>query len=280
MKPCAVCTDAALIADAISAFAADAATVRALATALKARLTGASAPAVRSGMARSGAAQTTLSFEGACSPQASATAHRGLTTVPAAPSSSSSSPEDLDLFEEQKTEHPKVPAGRVRPALEADLPDNFRRAYDKAVASRGVRLPSAEFVWAKYVARLWETEKDYATRSNMMRSWLTWLEYENPVAEADPTAGPSPAAPEPDLEAKRRARAEELQREEAAAIRREREEAALVASADVAAAFVGEFLSGTTRSSRPGLRPAFATQAFGVREQEARAPPLKAPSVA
>lgn len=116
------------------------------------------------------------------SPQPRATEVRGLSLVESAPSSSS----DLDPPNREKK------TARVRPCTDDALPDDFRSAYAEVVAERGVRLPSAEYLWSKYVEHLWEHDITFASRWNLKRKWRSWCWYEKPAA--DESTPPPPAS--------------------------------------------------------------------------------------
>ena len=95
-------------------------------------------------------------------------------SAPAAPSSSSLG--DLSLKKKKKTE-------RVRPCTDDPLPDELRAAYDEVVAERKVKLPSAEFLWAKFVERLWAKDLTYSTKYCLKRKWRSWVWYEQPLED-------------------------------------------------------------------------------------------------
>lgn len=105
------------------------------------------------------------------------TSSQPLSSVESAPSSSSS---DLNLRNKKKT-------ARVRPHTDDALPDDFRTAYVEVVAERGVMLPSADYLWRKFVEHLWDKDIAFTTRWNLKRKWRdSWCWYENPIEEAPP----------------------------------------------------------------------------------------------
>lgn len=99
-------------------------------------------------------------------------------TYDAAPTAPSSSSTDLNDQQEKKREH-------VRPFTDEELPDDFRAIYAAVVRERKVILPSADYLWGKWVEFLWAKDRTFAKRWNLKRAWRDWCENERPIAEAE-----------------------------------------------------------------------------------------------
>jgi hypothetical protein len=112
-------------------------------------------------------------------PEVPATTHQGVTASP-----SSSSLKDLNDQQKKK--------GRVRPFTDDPLPDDCREVYREVVEERAVALPSAEYLWGKFVEYLWAEDKTYARWFSVKRRWRDWCEHEKPIELAPPAPASSP----------------------------------------------------------------------------------------
>ncbi len=104
--------------------------------------------------------------------------------APLAPSSSS----DLKILttERKKTEP-------WRPHTDDPIPPDFVTVYDEVVAERAVKLPSAAYLWSKFVEYIWAENKSFAKRANGKRKWRDWVFFERAAPEDAPSASSSTA---------------------------------------------------------------------------------------
>lgn len=113
-------------------------------------------------------------------PSAPPTTHREV----AAPPSVSLSIDPMIDRSGSKTEA----SSRIRPHSDEALSDAHRKVYDDVAAERGVMLPSAPFVWTKFVEHLWAVDRTFATPWNLKRAWRDWCSRERPVTQRAPEA--------------------------------------------------------------------------------------------